>query len=170
MRHKFLPATCAAVVALGILSVGAKAEPQNGSCDLAGVESARSLREALSRRAVEIVRLAAAPAPKEQKRLESLVLPTAKFRLIAGDVGLPLDVGVDGARSLAKAMHADNYRFDGWNFMDSPTQPCDAHSVTMEFSDTVNNERSELRFDFLAGRLASAEGWRRSFEAGSLSN
>ncbi|HEU4670976.1 MAG TPA: hypothetical protein VFR91_09715 [Dyella sp.] len=125
---------------------------------------AGELNRFLSLRAVDVVRLAAS----RSDQLAALVAPSAMFDLGASDVGRPLGKGADGARELARTMHADSYRFLGWDYMDMPVDPCSKQQVDVEFIDGKGRSVSRVEFTFEAGRVVSAKGWQRSFETGSL--
>ena len=133
-------------------------------CGLSQIKSASELHQFLSLRAVEVVKRAASP----DDGLAALVAPSASFDLGAGDVGRPLGMGVDGARALARTMKADTYRFLGWDYMDVPVDPCATQKVEVEFIDSQGKNVSRVEFTFEAGRVVSADGWERSFEAGEL--
>lgn len=137
-------------------------------CDLTQVTSARAVHETLSRRAVRIVSLAKESAPQNNAQLIDLVSEAAHFNLGAGDVGRPLGTGLDGARRFAREMGADQFRFLGWNYMDSPADGCDRQSVTLEFIDNRQQLVSQVEFTFEHGRLIAARGWQRSFETGAI--
>lgn len=118
----------------------------------------------LELRAVEVVERAA----DQDAGLATLVAPSASFSLGAGDVGRPLGTGVDGARALTRTMNADSYRFLGWDYMDTPADPCAKLQVTVEFIDSRGKNVSHVEFTFEAGRVVAAAGWQRSFETGPL--
>ncbi len=65
-------------------------------------------------------------------------------------------------------MHADTYRFLGWDYMDMPADPCSQQKIEVEFIDTQGKRMSRVEFTFKAGRVVSADGWERSFETGRL--
>jgi hypothetical protein len=65
-------------------------------------------------------------------------------------------------------MHADTYRFLGWDYMDGPANPCSKHKVEVEFIDSQAKRVSRVEFTFEAGRVVSAVGWQRSFETGVM--
>ena len=125
---------------------------------------ASELHRVLSLRAVEAIKLAA----KRSDRLAALVAPFARFNLGAGDVDRPLGTGVHGARKLARKIHADTYRFLGWDYMDMPADPCAQQKVEVEFIDTRGKRLTRVAFIFKAGRVVSANGWERSYETGRL--
>lgn len=133
-------------------------------CDLPKDIGASALDRILSLRAVELVR----GAQDSESGLARLVDPAAEFSLGAGDVGRPLGTGPAGARELAQAMHADTYRFLGWDYMDLPVDACAAHKVEVEFIDGGGRSLSHVEFGFKAGRVVYAKGWMRSFEMGPL--
>jgi len=137
-------------------------------CDLGKVKSAAKLREVLSRRAVEVVERASRAGYATDKRLAQLVNPSASFDLGGGDVGRPLGNGLAGASSLADTMHATNFRFDGWNYMDMLVDGCSTQKVSVDFIDTPGKQSSQVEFTFRAGRIVSATGWARFFESGPL--
>jgi len=134
------------------------------ACGLPEATGSRELHQALSLRAVELVRRAA----DTNDRQTALVSPSASFNLGAGDVGRPLGTGVDGARQLARTMNADTYRFLGWDFMDAPANACSEHKIEVEFMDTRAKVLSRVEFTFKAGRVVSAVGWQRSFQTGLI--
>jgi hypothetical protein len=137
-------------------------------CDLAQITSARAIHETLSRRAVRIVTLATETTPQTDAQLSALVNEAAEFNLGASDVGRPLGTGFDGARRLAREMGADQFRFLSWNYMDSPADGCGRQEVTVEFIDTRQQRVSQVEFTFELGRLITARGRQRSFEAGAI--
>lgn len=149
-------------IGLAMLAGPAIAEPS--ACGMPPMKGAAELNRFLSLRAVEVVRLAAS----RSDGLVQLVAPSAGFDLGTGDVGRPLGTGVDGARALARTMHADSYRFLGWDSMDMPVDPCSKQQVDVEFIDSQGSSVSRVEFTFEAGRVVSAKGWERSFEAGRL--
>jgi hypothetical protein len=134
------------------------------ACARPEVSGARELHQFLSLRAVEVVRLAA----RSDNGLAALIAPSASFDLGAGDVGRPLGTGVDGAHALARTMKADTYRFLGWDYMDMPADPCSKRKIEVEFIDSQGKKVFRVEFTFEAGRVVSANGWERSFEAGRL--
>lgn len=133
-------------------------------CRLPEITGSRELHRVLSLRAVELVRR----AEDQDDEQVSLVAPSARFSLGAGDVGRPLGTGVAGARQLARTMRADTYRFLGWDYMDGPENPCSKHKVEVEFIDSQAKSVSRVEFTFEAGRVVSAVGWQRSFETGVM--
>jgi len=142
------------------------AAPQ--TCDLAGLSTVRAVHEVLGRRAVDIVSLASAADGQSTARLSGLVKQDASFSLGAGDVGIPLGEGVEGARLLAERMKADSFRFLGWDYMDAPVTPCSSQTITVEFSNSASQLQSEVEFTFVDGRVTKASGWQRSFETGPI--
>lgn len=137
-------------------------------CGLANINTARSLHEALGRRAVKIVATASAGEPKADELLDGLIDPFASFALGAGDVGRPLGKGVAGARLLAETMNADQFRFLGWDYMDGPADACGKASITVDFISSSDQLISQVQFTFERARLIAATGWQRSFESGAL--
>ena len=137
-------------------------------CDLASISSARSLREALGRRAATIIAAASVKNPKADALLESLIDQSANFSLGIGDVGRPLGSGVAGARQLAKTMNADQFQFLGWDYMDRPTDACGKQTIKVDFISTTDRRISQVELTFQQARLIAAEGWQRSFETGAL--
>ena len=138
------------------------------SCDLSAITSDRAAHDAFARRAVEIVTLAALNGKENEGRLQKLIDPSAPFGLGGGDVGVPLGVGVSGAKAMAQRMNADQYRYLGWDYMVGPANGCDKGEVDVDFIDSANGEISEVKFTFEKGRVVSAQGWQRSFQTGSL--
>lgn len=65
-------------------------------------------------------------------------------------------------------MKADTYRFLGWDYMDTPADACSRQQVEVEFIDGQRSNVSRVVFTFEAGRVVSAAGWQRSYEAGRL--
>lgn len=153
------------VISAAILLAAAASAP---SCDLRAATTASAVHEALGRRAIEIVRLASTTDPEADHRLATYVDKAASFDLGAGDVGRPIGSGSVGARALAATMKADQFRFLGWDYMDSPSDGCGKQSVTVDFIDTAGHEISQVEFAFDRGMLISAKGWQHSFESGSL--
>lgn len=137
-------------------------------CDLSDVKSAAKLHEVLSRRAVEVVERAGRTGYRTDERLAQLVDTQAVFDLGGGDVDRPLGTGVAGARSLVDTMHADSFRFDGWNYVDMPADGCGTQKVSVEFMDVPGRQSAPVEFTFRAGRIVSGTGWARFFESGSL--
>lgn len=133
-------------------------------CGMPNITGARELQKFLSMRAIEVIKLAAS----SNDGLAALVAPSASFDLGSGDVGRPLGEGVSGARALALEMHADTYRFLGWDYMDMPAAPCETNKVDIEFTDSQSKRVSLVTFTFNAGRMANATGRVRSFETGPL--
>jgi hypothetical protein len=143
------------------------ARPSAGAvrqCALAKIDSALELHEALSLRAVAVVRRAADATDSQA----ALIAPDATFSLGAGDVGRLFASGVSGARQLAREMNADSYRFLGWDYMDGPASACTQHRVEVEFTDSAAKHVSRVEFTFDRGRVIKAVGWQRSFETGPL--
>jgi hypothetical protein len=138
------------------------------SCDLASISSARSLHEALGRRAARIIATASVRNPKADALLESLIDQSANFSLGASDVGRPLGNGVAGARRLAETMNADQFRFLGWDYMDRSTDACGKHTIKVDFISTTDGRVSQVDLTFQQARLIAAEGWQHSFETGTL--
>jgi hypothetical protein len=89
-------------------------------CDLASISSTGSANEALSRRAIAIVREAARNGWRGNAQLEASLTTNATFSLGAGDVLRPLGTGVAGAHAFALAVNATRYRFYGYDYMDIP--------------------------------------------------
>lgn len=152
------------LVCIGLALAAGPAFAGASECGLPEMTGARELHRFLSLRAVEVVRLASSRG----NQLAALITPSASFDLGAGDVGRPLGTGVDGARELARTMNADTYRFLGWDYMDTPADPCSKQKVEVEFIDTQGKSVSRVEFTFEAGRVVSAHGWERSFETGRL--
>ncbi len=65
-------------------------------------------------------------------------------------------------------MHADSYRFLGWDYMDLPAKPCGPNDVSVSFFDAGQNSVSEVKFSFENGRIVRAEGWQRTFKEGPI--
>jgi len=141
--------------------------PTSG-CDLANINTASAVHEALGRRAAKIIAVASETGPKADALLDGLIDQTAGFDLGGGDVGRPLGKGVAGARLLAETMNADQFRFLGWDYMDSPADACGKKSITVDFISSTDQRISRVEFTFQQARLTSAKGWQRSFESGSL--
>lgn len=138
------------------------------SCDLANFNTASAVHEALGRRAAKIIAVASETGSKADALLDGLIDQTADFDLGGGDVGRPLGKGVAGAQLLAETMNADQFRFLGWDYMDSPTDACGKQSITVDFINSTDQRISQVEFTFQQARLTSAKGWQRSFESGSL--
>lgn len=133
-------------------------------CGLPEITSSRELHQFLSLRAVEVVRRAAG----RNDGLAELVAPSASFKLGGGDVIRSLGTGVDGARELARRVHADTYRFFGWDYLEIPVDACSRQKVEVEFIDSKAKSVSRVEFVFESGRVVSAAGWGRTFESGRL--
>ena len=147
----------------------AAASPAEPNCGIPSFKWGGELQRFLSQRAVEVVRRAASVQSGADPELDRLVAPTAALSLGVGDVGRPLGTGVAGARSLAKEMKADTYRFLGWDFIPSPVEDaCGPQKVDIEFTDTASKRVYPVRFTFEGGRVAAAKGWTRSFDAGPM--
>lgn len=142
------------------------AQPVVPGCDLASVKTMRTVHEALGRKAVELVSTASARDKGADGRLARLVYPSASFSLGGGDVGQPLGQGATGARALADAVKADQYRFLGWDYMDGFADGCGKQSVEVEFVNAGDRLVSKVSFSFEGGRVTGASGWRRTFESG----
>lgn len=136
----------------------------SSTCGLPGISGSNELHQLLSLRAVDVIKRAAGSGAG----LAALVAPSATFNLGAGDAGRSLGTGVNGARKLAQEMHADTYRFLGWDYMDMPADPCSKRKVEVEFIDSQDKLVSHVEFTFEAGRVTAADGWQRSFETGHL--
>ena len=154
-----LPGVCSSLL---VMAGPVSAAPSG--CGLPAITGMAELDRSLELRAVEVVKRAAS----QDAGLATLVAPSASFSLGGGDVARPLGTGVDGARELARTMHADSYRFLGWDYMDTPADPCANHQVTVEFIDNHGKTVSQVEFTFEAGRVVAAAGWQRSFETGRL--
>ena len=152
------------IAAILLLAAG----PTAGTCDLANIRAARSLHEVLGRRAAKIMSLAATAGPDADALLNTLIDPSASFDLGVGDVGRPLGTGVAGARLLSKTMNAEEFRFLGWDYMDSDVDACSKQSITVEFINGTDRRISQVKFSFREARLVAAKGWERSFEGGPL--
>ena len=137
-------------------------------CDLTTLTSARSIHDALSLRAIEILGTAQNDGPKAKAYLERRIDPTASFSLGSGDVGRPLGTGIAGAKALASTMNADQYRFLGWDYMDFPANACGKQTVVIEFVSSQSHRLSSVEFTFDQGRVVAASGWERSFESGAF--
>lgn len=133
---------------------------------MAPVRYVGELIHTLSMRAVDAVKLAGGTSDAPLKRL---IADEAPFSLGRGDVGKPLGKGVAGVRALHRAMNADGFRFLGWDFIPTPIgDVCGHHEVTVEFSDSRRSLIFPMKFTFEAGRIVDAQGWTRSFHAGSM--
>lgn len=119
-------------------------------------------------RAVEVVKRAMRVGWASDPRLAKLVAADAPARLGAGDVGHPFGEGPGAFHAMAADMHADNYRFLGWDMMDAAVAPCEVQKVSVEFADTATQQLSRVEFTFKGGRVVSAAGWEWSYSAGSL--
>lgn len=142
------------IAAILLLAVNA---PISG-CDLADIKTARSLHEALGRRAAKIIAAASAAGPNADALLDGLIDQSASFALGAGDVGRPLGTGVAGARSLAETMNADQFRFLGWDYMHSPADACGKQSIKVDFISSTDRRISQVEFTFQQARLIAAKG------------
>lgn len=164
------PPCVAATLALlaCMVAAPASAAPPVGGCDIANVRGARELHETLSLRAVEAMRRSMNAGWDKDARLKALIAENAAFNLGVGDVGRPLGVGVSGAHAMTETMHADSYRFLGWDYMDGPVEPCRASKVTVEFVNSRQRRRSQIEFAFDNGLIVAAVGWEQSFETGPL--
>ncbi len=152
-----------------LLFVAAGKAQAASACDFAGIESAAKLKTLMQERAVEVVTLAARATAKDLKRLQSLVEPTANFDLGAGDLGRGLGTGIEGARELAAAMHANLYIVAGWDYMDMEVEaPCAEQKVAVEFLDNRVKARSYVTFTFVNGRVTGVQGWEGSYRTGPL--
>lgn len=149
-------------VCLGMALVAGPVFAESSACGLPEITGSRELHQFLSLRAVEVVKRAG----NSDRRLATLVVPSANFDIGVGDVGRPLGTGVAGARELARTMKADTYRFLGWDYMDMPADACSLQQVEVEFIDSQGKNVFRVKFIFEAGRVVSAVGWERSFEAG----
>lgn len=154
-----------ALAAASLVATNSAIASNPAGCPIANIESQRELHEFFSKQAVQIVQLA---TRGEQDRLAALVDSSATFSLGAGDVGRPLEVGVQGAKALAAEMGADSYRYLGWDYMDGPAKPCSSQKVTVEFVNSRDKTVSQVEFTFDDGRLANASGWSRTYEGGAL--
>lgn len=152
------------LVCIGLVLAAGPSFAEPSGCGLPEITRSRELHQFLSLRAVEVVKRAA----NRDGELASLIAPSASFSLGAGDVGRPLGTGVEGARELARTMNADTYRYLGWDYMDMPVDACSSQKVEVEFIDSKGKNVSRVEFVFESGRVVSAAGWARSYEAGRL--
>jgi hypothetical protein len=137
-------------------------------CDLGKVQTIGELQAILSIRAVDAVRLAAAPSATD-RRLAQLVSSSAQFSSGGGDVGLPMGTGVEGLRALTKHMNAASFHYYGWDGIPTPVQNvCGVQKVDVEFIDATSRNAFPVTFTFEAGRIVAAAGWRRSLETGQI--
>ena len=84
-------------------------------------------------------------------------------------MGRPLGVGFIGAEELAREMHADSFRFLGWNGIPAPVyDACGTQKVDIEFVDTKTKTVSPISFTYEGGRIVDASGWLLPFEAGPV--
>ncbi len=150
------------------LSTAMLASASTQGCDLSRIATDREAYEALTRRAVQIVTLAANPEPKSESSLNRLVGPSASFSYGGGDVRIPLESGVEGARALAKHMRADRYQVMGWDYMARPGSACSNQKVSAAFINSKSHILSKVDFTFDQGKVIAAEGWSRTFETGPL--
>lgn len=140
-----------------------------------GVNDARKgrlqseVRSELSRRAIEIIERAKAAKWKDDDRLRELVVPSATFFIMFGEVGLPLPSGPTGARHLAENIEADRYRFYGWDDLDGPADACAKHKIEVEFSESYGGRSWTVEFQFERGRVVAATTSERSVTTGLLS-
>jgi hypothetical protein len=135
------------------------------NCDLTAIKGGRAVHEALSRRAVGIMAAAATSGSASDNVLNALIDKDAVLTVIVGDVGLP-GKGAADARSLAKRMNADEYRFLGWDYMDIPDDACRRQQVTVDFIANREKRISRINFTFENGHLMGAEGWQHLFAKG----
>lgn len=139
------------------------------SCGIPSFKWGGELQRFLSQRAVEAMSRAASVQSGPDGDLDRLIAPTAAFSFGVGDVGGTLGTGVAGARLLAKYMNADSYRFLGWDTIPSPVQnACGQQRVDVEFTDSASKRVYPVRFTFDGGRIAAADGWTRSYDAGPM--
>lgn len=139
-------------------------------CDLIEAKNMHEVNDILSRRAVEVVERVSRTGYRSDSRLTQLIEPSAMFDLGSGDVGRPLGSGIEGARSLATDMHADSYRFLGWDYIPFRTDGCGTQEASVEFIDSSRKALSMVKFTFREGRIVSGKGWFRSYVGGSLNS
>ena len=160
-----------ACLAFGCLIGAASFVHAAPACDVAGLTSGAKLNDLLSKRAIEVIEQAAKPGAKADAALAKRVEPDATFMLGAGDLGRELGTGPAGARELAKAMTANLFMRDGWDYMEVPVEnPCAEQKVVVEFLDSRIKRRCRITFTFVNGRVTAAEGWERSYITGPVTS
>ena len=129
-----------ACLALGFLAGAASLAHAAPACDVAGLTSGAQLSDLLSKRAIEVIEQAAKPGAKADAELAKRVEPDATFMLGAGDLGRELGAGPDGARELAKAMTANLFMRDGWDYMEVPVDnPAPSRKWSSSFLTTASS-------------------------------
>ena len=130
--------------------------------------SERDIHDAFSAHSVKIMELA---AKKDANTLNGLISEDADWRLGAGDVGLPMGDGVEGALKSADWINPTRYQHFGWDYMDSEKDPCGKVTVDVAFiSDRKDSTAMivNMKFEYLEGQLMKAHGWARSLNEGDL--
>jgi hypothetical protein len=151
-----------------ILLTSQAANAKGATCPLANITSASQLHHVLSVRAVEVLKFASVATADADSHLLALVAPSATFSIGAGDVIQRLGSGAEGARALAGAIHADSYRYLGWDYMDMPVDGCSLQKVSAEFVDSGSKTVAKVDFTFESGLLVKADAWSDTFESGAM--
>lgn len=124
------------------------------SCSSEQLVSEDALRVTLSRRAVEIVRLA---QQGDIERLRTVVPASAKFNMGEHDVIMEIGDGPEGAVALAKRLGVSNFQF---TMMDSgpppPVSACSKQEVNLLLLQPGGNGAFQATFQFDAGQLTEA--------------
>lgn len=151
------------------------ARPVIGACpNDRGMVSVDDVQAAFARRSVEIVRLA---GKADEAALEKLVSPLAEFTLWEGDtVWGPVTAprsreaarGVYAAIEFSVYLAANSYEFAVSSTGPIGTDPCGKQSATVIFSNASGDRAFVVRFDYLGGRLVSAEGHLASLTRGTV--
>ena len=120
---------------------------------------------AYAERSLEIVRAA---STGNADKLAYIVSEDADFRLGAGDVGIPLGAGIEGALAFGKRLNAHSYSYPGWDYMSYPQDACLTTEVELRFMDGARSFSSTVKFTYSRGLLVSAHGWTNSLNTGLM--
>jgi hypothetical protein len=124
------------------------------SCSSEKLVSENALQVTLSRRSVEIIRLA------ERGNVEGLrafVPASAKFNMGTHDVIMEIGVGPEGAVMFADGLRVSDFQF---TMMDSgppaPVSPCSEQSVNMLLLQPGGKQAYQATFQYRDGQLTNA--------------
>jgi hypothetical protein len=128
-------------------------------------DNASSQTRAYSQRSVEIVSLA---LRADNGELANMISPNASFAMGAGDVGMPLGTGVDGAKQLAQELAPASFEFSGWDHIPVWRDACAKQEVEVRFLNKDGSREAPVKFVYENGALVSASGWWRSRVSGDI--
>jgi hypothetical protein len=140
-------------------------------CGLPETDSLGQLRNILSHRAIEAVRLAKNDQSQTGAMLRSLISPDARVSVQQEDFIQTVGIGPSGLVKSVAMMQADKYRFWYWSGPAVPAtyyDACGDHEIEVEFIDTERNTSWAMTFVYRSGRISLIEAVTQQFEAGAV--